>query len=90
MSDTPKIEDALTRFESALDSLEAAMVNASRDEEQSGVSSGEVIALREDRARLAEELDDVRGNANKLLDANTQAEARISRAMEHIKSVLGE
>ena len=90
MSDTPKIGDALTRFESALEGLEAAMARAKQDDEQSEAISGEAVALREDRARLAEELDEVRDNANKLLDANTKAEVRIVSAMDRIKSVLGE
>ncbi len=88
--DKPGIEDALTRFESALDVMEAAMVRAKQDGEKSEALDGEAAALREDRSRLAEELDQVRDNANKLLEANTQAEARIASAMERIQSVLSE
>ena len=90
MADGPGIEDALTRFESALDLLEAAMAEPRQVEEKPDVPDGEVVALREDRARMAEELDQVRSNANKLLEANTQAEARINSAMERIRTVLGE
>ena len=90
MSDKPKIEVALSRFESALTGLEAALVKAKDAQSQSEAQNGETVALREDRARLAEELDQVRANANRLMEANTQAETRISGAMERIKSVLGE
>ncbi|NNE21829.1 MAG: DUF4164 family protein [Rhizobiales bacterium] len=90
MSDIPKIEDALRKFESALNGLEVAMVRAKESQKQSEAVNGEAAALREDRARLAEELDQVRANANRLLEANTQAETRISSAMERIKTVLGE
>ena len=90
MADTPKIEQALGKFESALDALEAAMSQAQDANSSSQELNGEVTALREDRARLTEELEEVRTNANRLLEANTQAEARINNAMERIKSVLGE
>jgi len=66
------------------------MVRAKESQSQSEALNGEATALREDRARLAEELDQVRANANRLLEANTQAETRISSAMERIKTVLGE
>lgn len=66
------------------------MVRARENQNQTEALNGEASALREDRARLAEELDQVRANANRLLEANTQAETRISSAMERIKSVLGE
>ena len=66
------------------------MVRARESQSQAEALNGEAAALREDRARLAEELDQVRANANRLLEANTQAETRISSAMERIKTVLGE
>ena len=78
------------KFESALDALETALAQARETGEQPEENDGEVTALKEDRARMAEELDQVRSNANRLLEANTQAEARINNAMERIKSVLGE
>ena len=90
MADGPGIEAALTRFESALDLLEAALAEVQPVEQRPEVPEGEIVALREDRARMAEELDQVRNNASKLLEANTQAEARINSAMERIKTVLGE
>jgi len=90
MSDRPRLEDALSKFETALNGLEAVMVRARESQNQTEALNGETTALREDRARLAEELDQVRANANRLLEANTQAETRISSAMERIKSVLGE
>jgi len=90
MSEKPKIEYALNKFESALTGLEAALARAKQDQSQTEALNGEAIALREDRARLTEELDQVRSNANRLLEANTQAETRISSAMERIKTVLGE
>ncbi len=90
MSDKPRIEDALTRFEAALEGLETAIARARQEANKPEVPDGETAALREDRARLAEELDQVRDNANKLLEANTEAESRIASAMERIQSVLSE
>ncbi|MGI9463300.1 MAG: DUF4164 family protein [Aestuariivirgaceae bacterium] len=90
MSDKPRIEDALTRFESALEGLETAVAQAKQQNDKPAAIDGETAALREDRARLAEELDQVRDNANKLLEANTEAESRIASAMERIQTVLSE
>ena len=90
MADTPGIEQALSRFESALDKVAEAMARARQGDGDSEALAGEAAALREDRVRLVEELDQVRSNANKLMEANTQAEVRINSAMERIKAVLGE
>ena len=90
MSETPGLEEALSRFESAIDKVEEALTRARQGDGQVEALTGEAAALREDRARLVEELDEVRANANKLLEANTQAEVRINSAMDRIKSVLGE
>ncbi len=90
MSETPGLEEALSRFERAIDMIEEALSRARQGDGQLEKLSGEAVALREDRARLVEELDQVRTNADKLMEANAQAEVRINSAMDRIKSVLGE
>lgn len=91
MAQMPKLQEALNRFDSALQELEAALVRSrSAQVESRPVNDGEVQALREDRARLASELDDVRNNANRLMDNNHKAAEKVASAMSRIKSVLGE
>ena len=89
MAQMPKLEEALDRFDSAVRAVEVSIVKAREAGRASSVSDGEAHAMREDRARLASELDDVRGNANRLMDNNHKAAEKISSAMSRIKSVLG-
>lgn len=90
MGQLPKLEEALSRFDSAMQELEAAMFDARNASAQDASTQGEAQALREDRARLASELEEVRANADKLLDKNQQATQKIASAMSRINSVLGE
>ena len=89
MAEESRIIGALDRFEAALRRLEAAMAQAGERELALASSKGEAAALRQDRARLAEELDQVRGKASELDEANRQAERRVEQAMTRIRKVLG-
>ncbi len=89
MADESRIIGALDRFEAALRRLEAAMAQAGEREMALASSKGEAEALRQDRARLAEELDQVRGKASELDEANRQAQRRVDLAMTRIRKVLG-
>jgi len=89
MVEESRIIGALDRFEAALRRLEAAMAQAGERELALASSKGEAEALRQDRARLAEELDQVRGKASELDKANRQAERRVEQAMSRIRKVLG-
>jgi FtsZ-binding cell division protein ZapB len=46
--------------------------------------------LKEDRAKLANELDEVRARAEELAEANRQAARRIDLAMARVRTVIGE
>ena len=89
MSGTSRIGDALGRFETALKSLETYMLRCHQKEAELGKMAGEVQALRQDRSRLVQELNEVRGKASELAEASHEANKRIDSAMARIRGVLG-
>jgi FtsZ-binding cell division protein ZapB len=89
MAEDSRISGALDRFEGALRRLEAAMAQAGERETTLAGARGEAEALRQDRARLAEELDQVRAKASELDEVNRQAQRRVDLAMSRIRKVLG-
>ena len=93
MAETPRLDDALQRFDDAITELEAAFNRVKEQPEPAAPEpqdNGEVEALRAERTRLATELDEVRGNANRLMETNRTAADKVANAMARIKSVLGE
>ena len=89
MSGTSRIGEALGRFETALNSLETSMLRCHQKEAELGTMAGEVQALRQDRVRLVQELNEVRGKASELAKASQEAAGRIDSAMARIRGVLG-
>jgi chromosome segregation ATPase len=89
MSGTSRIGEALGRFETALNSLETSMLRCHQREAELGKMAGEVQALRQDRTRLVQELNEVRGKASELAEASQEAAGRIDSAMARIRGVLG-
>lgn len=89
MNQTPKVEQALGRFETALHKLESAMVKIHERGSQLSTSQGETEALRAEQKKLTQELEAVRGKADELADANLQATKRVDAAMNRVKKVLG-
>lgn len=89
MSNSSRIGEALGRFESALNSLEASMARCQEQETAYGKLAGEAQALRRDRGRLVQELNEVRGKASELARAGRDAAGRIDSAMARIRGVLG-
>ena len=65
------------------------MAQAGEREATLAGARGEAEALRQDRARLAEELDQVRAKASELDEANREAQRRVDLAMSRIRKVLG-
>jgi hypothetical protein len=60
MADLTKMEHAFDRFEAALRRVEVAMLRSQERDARAKLVAGEADALRHDRSRLAQELDDVR------------------------------
>jgi len=89
MSNTSRIGEALGRFESALTTLERSMPRFDEHESELGKLAGEAQALRKDRNRLVQELNEVRGKASELAKASHDANQRIESAMARIRGVLG-
>jgi DNA anti-recombination protein RmuC len=88
MADLSKLENALDRFEAALRRIEVAMVRSQERDQKAKLVAGEADALRHDRSRLAQELDDVRSKASELIGNNKQAVNKIDAAMSRIRAVL--
>jgi L-lactate utilization protein LutB len=84
------MEQAVKRLESALKGLEHAV------EERLSLAVGadglaeEVQMLTSDRARLAENLDQVQARAGKLETVNRDVTRRLDTAIETIRTVLAE
>jgi len=89
MTEESKIELALARFESAISAVEVAVVKAQQSNRGQESLSQEVVALREDRSRLAAELDSVKAAVRDQKELNAQLSERVDGAMQNIRTILG-
>lgn len=90
MASAPKLNKAIEQFEQAMRQLEAAWAQAEQNKDTVSKMEGEAVAMKEDRAKLASELDEVRAKAEELAEANRQAARRIDLAMARVRTVIGE
>jgi predicted nuclease with TOPRIM domain len=90
MAMMPNLDKAIEQLEQAMRQLEAAWAQSERNQETISKLSGEAETLKEDRAKLANELDEVRARAEELAEANRQAARRIDLAMARVRTVIGE
>jgi hypothetical protein len=88
MSDTDSIDIATRRLALALDALEAATERRREADRGAESLANQVHALGNDRARLANELDEATARSHGLEDANREVAQRIDLAIETIRSVL--
>ena len=89
MSEQGKFEDALGRLERALDSFEVAATRVTQGNKSQQSLQEEIEFLREDRSRMAEELDAAQAKARTVLEANEEVSARIDGIMHNIRALLG-
>ncbi|MGI9415242.1 MAG: DUF4164 family protein [Hyphomicrobiales bacterium] len=89
MSEESKIELALARFESAISSVEVAVMKAQQSNHSHETLGQEVVALRDDRSRLAAELDEVKAAMRAQEEVNAQISARVDGVMHNIRTILG-
>ena len=83
-----KLESAMERFAGALDRLEASINRQTLRSHGSTALQNEVDILKEDRARLAEELDVMKSEARSLNELNERASETIANVIEGIRDVL--
>jgi hypothetical protein len=88
MSDTDSIEMATRRLALALDALEAAAERRCEADHGAESLAEQVHLLGNDRARLANELDEATARSRALETANREVAQRIDVAMETIRGVL--
>ncbi len=81
-----RLETAMEQFSEALEKLEAA---ARKRVPSGGTPQRELQALRDDRSRLAHELDHVKADVVALEQVNTEVEGRLDTAIRDIRRVLG-
>lgn len=85
-----KLDSSMERFSSALDKLEATINRQVLRAQAAKRLQEEVETLKEDRAELAEELDQMKSEARRLNELNERASETLADAIEGIREVLAE
>jgi len=85
-----KLDSAMERFSSAADKLEATINRQVVRAQAAKRLQEEVDTLKEDRAGLAEELDQMRSEARRLNELNERASETLADAIEGIREVLAD
>lgn len=88
MTSIDKLDEAFRRFEQAIRQLEDGLARHAGSADRIGTVENEAESLRQDRARLASELELLRGKAGALADSSRTAAGKIDAAMSRIRSVL--
>jgi chromosome segregation ATPase len=83
-----KLESAMERITGALDRLEASINRQGLRSQSAATLQNEINILKEDRARLAEELDALKSEARSLNELNDRASETIANAIDSIRDVL--
>ena len=85
-----RLDTAMGTFSKALEELERTVNrNLQRHAAAEGLER-ELAALRQDRARLAQELDSVKSEAKALEGVTDEVSDRLDTAIRDIRSVLGQ
>lgn len=79
---------ALARLDKAVDALGAAVEHRFERDLDHADAEEEVQRLNEDRARLAQELDQSESRSERVTEANNEVSRRLVVAMETIRAVL--
>ncbi len=85
-----KLDSATERFKAALDKLEAGLHRQLVRAQAAGRLEEEVNTLKEDRALLAEELDQLKSDARRMNELNERASKTIANTIEGIREVLAD
>ena len=90
MDNSININNALSRFSSAVLSLEVAVEHRLKAEQSISTLQDEVQQLSDDRAHMAESLDSYATKTENLEIVNREVSHRLVNTMEAIRSVLEE
>lgn len=85
-----KLDSAMERLSSAMDRLEATINRQVLRAQTAKRLQEEVDTLKEDRAELAEELDQMKSEARRLNELNERASETLADAIDGIREVLAE
>ena len=79
---------ALKRLDAATAAIEAASARVHHGHEMSAEKDSEIALLSDDRARLAEQLDEISARAVRLETSNRDVARRLDGAISTIRDVL--
>lgn len=85
-----KLDSATERFKAALDRLEASVHRQLQRAQAAGPLEAQIAALREDRSRLAEELDATKADTRHLTELNEKASETLANAIDGIREIIAE
>ena len=88
MAQSSELDNALSRLNTALNALDAAVGRRLEADQERGALEVELQRMDEDRARLAQSLDSTEARSQRLEDANREVSKRLVAAMESIRTVL--
>lgn len=90
MTTQAQLETAVRRFEAALARVEEGFSRLAGEKGGEDALATENASLRGEMARMQDDMAALRARARELADLNGQALSRLDKAMEHIRTVLGE
>ena len=87
-SQISSLSDVLQRLDKAVDALGTVVEHRFERDLDHADAEEEVQRLNEDRARLAQELDESESRSERVTEANNEVSRRLVVAMETIRAVL--
>ncbi len=88
MTGDATLKEVIARLGKAMEGLESAVAARLEHERDYSEAEAEVQRMNADRSRLAQELDNSEGRAERLEEANKEVSRRLVTAMETIRAVL--
>lgn len=88
MTGEATLKEVIGRLARAMEMLEQAVLARLEHEQDYAEAEAEVQRMNADRSKLASELDNSEGRAERLEEANKEVSRRLVTAMETIRAVL--
>ena len=88
MSEQTSLEAALNRFEQAMQTFEGAAVRVRQQLAASSAANSEAHAMREDRSKLAAELDRTKARLSDQTRVTAEAVKRLDAAMSAVSRIV--